>query len=129
MNFLVILQDTVSYFRPLSTTSACINLRIYFQLQRTRAIVNTNVPLPNCTLSALRVTVDNLRQLSSTYFGFRLCSCLLTITFVFVKLHKLQSVNIRCIRIKFVTSIMCLSISLNVDQHPMLLRLTIIFLC
>ena len=117
MNFLVILRDTVSYFQPLTTTSTCINLRIYLPLQWARAIVNSDVPLPNCTLSALWVTVENLLQLSSTYFGFRLCSCLLTITFVFVKLHKLQSVNIRCIRIKVVTSIICLSISLNVYQH------------
>ena len=117
MNFLVILRDTVSYFQPLSTTSTRINLRIYLPLQWTRAIVNSDVSLPNCALSALWDTVDNLPQLSSTYFGFRLCSSLLTITCVFVKLHKLQSVNIRCIRIKFVTSITCLSISLNVYQH------------
>ena len=63
----------------------------YLPLLRTRAIVNPIImPLPNCTLSALRVTIDNLRQLWSTYFGLCLCSCLLSITFVFVKLHTLQ---------------------------------------
>ena len=63
----------------------------YVPLLRTRAIVNPIIMLlPNCTLSALRVTIDNLRQLWSTYFGLRLCSFLLSIIFVFVKLHTLQ---------------------------------------
>ena len=84
---------SVTCDHALLTTSACINLCVQLRtrLLRTRAIVNPIImPLPNCTLSALRVTIDNLRQLWSTYFGLCLCSCLLSITFVFVKLHTLQ---------------------------------------
>ena len=84
---------SVSCDHALLTTSACINLCVQLRtrLLRTRAIVNPIIMLlPNCTLSALRVTIDNLRQLWSTYFGLRLCSCLLSITFVSVKLHTLQ---------------------------------------
>ena len=84
---------SVTCDHALLTTSACINLCVQLRtrLLRTRAIVNPIIMLlPNCTLSALRVTIDNLRQLWSTYFGLRLCSCLLSITFVSVKLHTLQ---------------------------------------
>ena len=84
---------SVSCDHALLTTSACINLCVQLRtrLLRTRAIVNPIIMLlPNCTLSALRVTIDNLRQLWSTYFGLRLCSCLLSITFLSVKLHTLQ---------------------------------------
>ena len=84
---------SVTCDHALLTTSACINLCVQLRtrLLRTRAIVNPIIMLlPNCTLSALRVTIDNMRQLWSTYFGLCLCSCLLSINFVSIKLHTPQ---------------------------------------
>ena len=84
---------SVTCDHALLTTSACINLCGQLRTITTNARYRKPIImlLSNCTLSALHVTIfDNLRQLWSTFFGLRLFSCLLSITFVSIKLHTLQ---------------------------------------